>query len=104
VPLDVSSEDSIKALTSHLPPSIPIDILVNNAGALVNVDLNSATSKVMLDTYMVNAVAPLLVTQTLLGNLKEGAKKNPGKTMIINVTSRMGSIADNTSGKSYAYR
>jgi len=45
----------------------------------------------------VNAYGPLRVTTTLLPQLKEGSK-------IANITSRMGSIADNTSGNYYGYR
>jgi len=45
----------------------------------------------------VNAYGPLRVTQGLLSNLNEGAK-------IAMITSRMGSITDNTSGGRYGYR
>src|SRR5690606_32546195 len=45
----------------------------------------------------VNALGPLKVSAALLGNLRDG-----GKLAII--TSRMGSMADNTSGGHYGYR
>src|SRR5690606_36156255 len=47
--------------------------------------------------FLVNAEAPLRVTEALLGNLASGAK-------IAFITSRMGSIADNGSGGYYGYR
>jgi NAD(P)-dependent dehydrogenase (short-subunit alcohol dehydrogenase family) len=45
----------------------------------------------------VNAIGPLRLTRALLGQLPRGAK-------VILMTSRMGSIEDNTSGGSYGYR
>jgi NAD(P)-dependent dehydrogenase (short-subunit alcohol dehydrogenase family) len=45
----------------------------------------------------INAYAPLRVTEALLSNLQSGSK-------IANITSRMGSIADNDSGGRYGYR
>ena len=47
--------------------------------------------------FEVNALAPLKITHALLPNLKSGSK-------IIVITSRMGSLADNTSGSRYGYR
>ncbi len=47
--------------------------------------------------FEVNALGPLRLTQALLTNLKQGSK-------VIIMTSRMGSIEDNTSGGSYGYR
>ncbi|MDP3535420.1 MAG: SDR family NAD(P)-dependent oxidoreductase, partial [Halomonas sp.] len=45
----------------------------------------------------INAYAPLRVVEALLPTLKKGSK-------IANITSRMGSIADNDSGGRYGYR
>lgn len=47
----------------------------------------------------VTTTGPLLVSRALLPNLR--LAKSP---RIVNITSRMGSIADNTSGGSYGYR
>ena len=47
--------------------------------------------------FEINALAPLQVTEALLDNFVEGSK-------IANITSRMGSIADNDSGGRYGYR
>jgi NAD(P)-dependent dehydrogenase (short-subunit alcohol dehydrogenase family) len=45
----------------------------------------------------VNALAPLRITQLLQQNLRNGSK-------VVLITSRMGSIDDNTSGSMYGYR
>lgn len=50
-------------------------------------------------TFRTNAFGPLILTQALLSNLT--SVPNP---RIGNITSRMGSVADNTSGGFYAYR
>ncbi len=47
--------------------------------------------------FRVNAMGPLLVTQILLDQLKKGGK-------IALITSRMGSMSDNSSGGYYGYR
>ena len=60
--------------------------------ALSNLDF-----KAIREQFEVNALGALRVTQALLNNLADNAK-------IILMTSRMGSIADNTSGGSYGYR
>ncbi len=76
-----------------------LDLLINNAGVLRSSSL--AEIEDQLDDfrlqYEVNALAPLRVTRALLDHLEDGAR-------VIIITSRMGSIADNTSGGQYAYR
>ena len=49
------------------------------------------------EQFEVNALGPLMLTEQLLPNIVEGGK-------IALISSRMGSIADNTSGSSYGYR
>jgi len=61
----------------------------------------------MMDTFRTNTVGPLLVCQALLSSGKLGAPQSAegaGATIVANVTSKMGSIDDNGSGGSYAYR
>jgi len=94
--IDVAKPADIQALAEKLT-SIKIDLLINNAGIfhadpLGEIDFNNLTQQ-----FLVNAQAPLHVTEALLGCLNEGAK-------IAFITSRMGSIADNTSGGYYGYR
>jgi NAD(P)-dependent dehydrogenase (short-subunit alcohol dehydrogenase family) len=51
----------------------------------------------MLDHFEVNTLGPLRVTEALAGNLRKGSK-------IAIITSRVGSIADNSSGGYWGYR
>ena len=53
----------------------------------------------MATSLQVNTIAPLLLTQALIANFKRGTDSK-----LIYVTSKMGSIEDNTSGASYIYR
>ena len=61
--------------------------------------LETITSSLLVHTYSANAFGPLLLTQALLPNLL--ASQSP---RVYNVSSRVGSIADNSSGGAYAYR
>ncbi|HUH00297.1 MAG TPA: SDR family oxidoreductase [Gammaproteobacteria bacterium] len=97
--VEVGDPDSVKRLATVLEGQ-PLDWLINNAGVLRPDTLGGLHGEALEDLYLqlrVNSVGPLLVTQALLGNLQRGAK-------IGIVTSRMGSVADNTSGGYYGYR
>lgn len=106
VELDVDSVDSIKQLPSKLKAKgvEEITILINNAGVLHRDEgIQSETQSLeslaqsMRDHFTTNAIGTVLVTKALLPFLKPVSK-------VINVTSRMGSIDDNTSGAYYGYR
>jgi NAD(P)-dependent dehydrogenase (short-subunit alcohol dehydrogenase family) len=77
-----------------------IDALINNAGVLRRDRLGSLGEESVDDIllqFRTNSLAPLLVTEALLPNLRGGSK-------VAIVTSRMGSVTDNTSGGYYGYR
>lgn len=74
-----------------------IDLLINNAGVLAKESLEDLDPHTIEHQFIVNALGPLLITQCLLKKLKQGSK-------VIHITSRMGSMADNTSGGYYGYR
>ena len=96
--IDLTDGASLAELTDRLSGT-KIDLLINNAGVLRAsslADIEDQLADFRLQ-YEVNALAPLRVTRALLGNLVDGGK-------LIIITSRMGSIADNTSGGQYAYR
>lgn len=97
---DLQKNSEIKALSRHLKDQ-PIDILVNNAGVFMGRGKNfeELTEDEILKTITINTLAPIFVTQTLLPNLQKS--KAP---KIFSITSKMGSIADNTSGGYYSYR
>mgnify|MGYP001794280970 FL=1 len=79
----------------------PIDVLINNAGIYRQSNLEDLNVEGIKEQFEVNAIAPLKLTQALLSNLKASTAQ-PIKVAIM--TSRMGSIADNTSGGTYGYR
>ena len=76
---------------------MPLDVLINNAAIAKRITLENLEFDSIRAQFEVNAIGALRVTHTLLPNLKTGSK-------VVMMTSRMGSIADNTSGGSYGYR
>ncbi|WP_373046823.1 SDR family oxidoreductase [Vulgatibacter sp.] len=94
--LDVADDESVRRLGERLQ-GVHLDLLVNNAGILDRDGLDPLDLESIRRQFEVNALGPLKVTAALLGNLGEGSR-------IVLVTSRMGSIADNTSGGYYGYR
>lgn len=94
--IDVTDDSSVAKLRERLGET-PIDLLVNNAGVLSIESAGAWNPDSIRDQFEVNALGPLRVTMTLLPLLHRGSK-------VILVTSRMGSIADNTSGGAYGYR
>ncbi len=94
--VDITSDTDVLSLIKRLDRQ-PIDVLINNAGILERVSLDSLDLNSIRRQFEVNALAPLRLTRALLPNIKSGGK-------IIIMTSRMGSIEDNTSGGSYGYR
>ncbi len=78
----------------------PIDILINNAGvSSTNQHLEAVSPKPWLEVLKVNLIAPLIVTQSIINNVKRGSEKK-----IYFLSSQLGSIGDNTSGGMYIYR
>ena len=83
-------------LTQRLD-GVQIDVLINNAGILTSESLPDIDFDALQRQMEINAFGPLRITQALLSRLQEGSK-------VAIITSRMGSIADNTSGGMYGYR
>jgi len=94
--VDVSDASNISALAGD-PRLDEIDVLINNAGILHSDSLGDINYSDIRQQLEVNAIAPLNVTEALLGKLKS-------KSKVALITSRMGSINDNTSGGYYGYR
>jgi len=94
---DVSQDDVPRGV---LPDTI--DLLINNAGVYGSTkggqSLDEVASNDMLETFNVNCVGPLRVVKYL----KDRVVAAQG--VIANVSSKMGSSADNSSGGTYAYR
>lgn len=94
--VDVSTEQGLDIMVQALA-NLRIDILINNAGILRDETLSDFNTQTITEQFLVNAIAPIQVCQKLQDNLHAGSK-------IGLVTSRMGSITDNTSGGRYGYR
>ena len=94
--VDVSDQASARDLAQRLD-GVSVDLLINNAGLLSNESLASLDLDGIRRQFEVNSLGPLVMTHALLDRLA-----NPAKVGII--TSRMGSVADNSSGGMYGYR
>jgi NAD(P)-dependent dehydrogenase (short-subunit alcohol dehydrogenase family) len=97
--VDVTRDEDVAALVARLDGQ-RIDYLVLNAGVLSRESLDALTPEAfdaIRYQFEVNTLGPLRMTAALRGNMKEG-----GKIGII--TSRMGSLEDNSSGGYYGYR
>ncbi|MEL7086182.1 MAG: SDR family oxidoreductase [Cyanobacteria bacterium P01_A01_bin.3] len=94
--IDIATDEGIAALDRQLADTT-IDVLINNAGILQRVSLEHLDLDSIRMQFEVNAIAPLRVTHTLLDRMATPSK-------VVLMTSRMGSITDNTSGSSYGYR
>ena len=94
--IDLQSDDAVKCLTDALADR-RIDLLISNAGILQDEQLGSLDIASIEQQFQVNALGPLRLVSALQANLSVGSK-------IALITSRMGSIEDNTSGGRYGYR
>lgn len=96
--LDVGNSEDIKQLAIELK-SQSIDILINNAGIYRPSTIGNINKKEWMESFLINTIAPYEVTNYFLPHLLKGELKK-----IVSITSKMGSIDDNTSGGSYIYR
>jgi NAD(P)-dependent dehydrogenase (short-subunit alcohol dehydrogenase family) len=94
--IDVSNDNCAEFIKEALGDQ-QIDILINNAGVMSRQSIDDLNFDETRWQFEVNSLGPLRVTKALFSNFKEGSK-------VAIITSRMGSIADNTSGSHYGYR
>jgi len=94
--IDITQDDAVATLMQRLEGT-SIDILINNAGVMEINSLDNLDFDSLRRQYEVNTLGTLRVTKALLDRLHAGSK-------IVIITSRMGSIGDNTSGGYYGYR
>ena len=94
--VDVSSPENVADLRNRLE-GVAIDLLISNAGLLVRNSLGDLDFDTIRRQFEVNAMGPLIVADAFLGAM------GPGSKLVI-ITSRMGSLGDNTSGGAYGYR
>ena len=94
--VEVTDDASVRRLAKTLDGRL-LDILINCAGILTRETLDDLNVDQIRKQFEVNTIGPLRVTAALLPNLRKGSK-------VAIITSRMGSIEDNTSGSRYGYR
>ena len=100
LPLDLADESSVQIFAAEVGRQ-PIDVLINNAGVYGprDAELGNLRGGDWAEVLWIDVIAPLLLTQALLPALRQGTEKR-----IAFLSSKMGSIEDNTSGGSYVYR
>ncbi len=97
--LDVDDPGLIEAFAAKIGAR-PIDILINNAGiyAPKAQPLRALDAETWLDHFRTNTLAPVFLARAFEEHLAQT------KGTCIALTSKVGSIADNTSGGGYMYR
>ena len=107
--LDVTQFDSFSSVSGQvleITGDSGVNILINNAGVSPkSTRINLVTDQQMLDTITSNVIGPLMLTKALLPQLKQGALLSQTPSLIVNMSSILGSIAENTrQGGLYPYR
>jgi NAD(P)-dependent dehydrogenase (short-subunit alcohol dehydrogenase family) len=105
--LDVSDPSSVKSAAMSLqnrPGFNGVTHVIHNAGVFESMDtgLMQMTKERMMKMFEVNAIGVLLVAQSfvpLMTNTREG-----GLPIFACLSSKVGSVDDNQSGRGYAYR
>jgi NAD(P)-dependent dehydrogenase (short-subunit alcohol dehydrogenase family) len=97
---DMLELSTIQALAYELR-NYPVDVLINNAGIYGsnNNTFGSVEVNSWLQTFQVNTIAPLKMVEAFSEQLMMGRRK-----IVVCLSSKMGSMADNGSGNSYIYR
>ncbi len=95
--LDVADFSSIDQFAKTFKQ--PIDILINNAGVYHNISMEHINYDAWLDAFKINTLAAFKMTTSFLPHLKKGTLKK-----VASLTSKMGSIDDNSGGSEYLYR
>jgi len=100
LPLDVSSAESIQSLAASLAGRA-LDLVVLNAGVMgkASSKLGELEQADFMHSMCVNTVAPALLIQALVDNLRLGELKT-----VVALSSVLGSIAGNSDGGLYSYR
>ena len=98
--LDMASAESITQLGEKLDGQ-PIDVLINNAGTggITGIQFGQMDYANYQQCFAINSTGPIILADALLENIRRGELKK-----IATITSRMGSIGDTDTGRSYAYR
>ena len=111
VQLDVNDFEGFNQVVSEVERKLEgrgLDLLLNNAGIMDRSTLDEVTAEGMISVYKTNTVAPLMLAKAFRPLLRRGASQRSegdfAKTLIVNISSGAGSIANNTWSKMYPYR
>ena len=96
--LDVADFDQIEALGRKLM-DLPIQLLINNAGIYPDSTFRNIDYAKWMDAFKVNTMSTLKLAEVFIPQLVKA-----GNAKLVAMTSKMGSIDDNTSGGEYLYR
>jgi NAD(P)-dependent dehydrogenase (short-subunit alcohol dehydrogenase family) len=98
--LDVTNYQQMATVADQLG-SRPIDILLSNAGIYGSkgVGFGEVDAQEWRQVLEVNTIAPLMLVQTFIEQVAASQQK-----LVAVISSKVGSIADNSSGGSYIYR
>lgn len=96
--LDVADFAAIESLAASLK-GVKIDLLINNAGVYPHSDLEHADAESWLHAFKVNSMAPFKMATAFIPHVAASQLKK-----VVTLSSKMGSLDDNTSGGSYIYR
>lgn len=99
-PLDVADARQIDNLRAVIGKT-PIDVMINNAGVYgqKNGGFGKTDASVWEETFRINVIAVMKMMEAFADAVAAGNSK-----IIANMSSKMGSMADNNSGGSYVYR
>ncbi len=98
IALDMNNFSQIDTVALQLKDQ-KIDVLINNAGVYPESSLNNIDYDDWATAFKINTMAPLKMVQTFMSHIAGSHLKK-----IVTLSSKMGSLDDNTSGGSYIYR
>ncbi|XP_022125290.2 C-factor [Pieris rapae] len=112
--LDVTNYEKLDDVAMQIKKVVGdrgLNVLINNAGVTTRfTKLNLVKADQLLENLSVNTIAPILLTKALVPLLKQAAVTNSAKPIgaqkaaVINMSSILGSIAQNDQGGFYPYR
>ena len=100
VAMDVTDAESVRNATTQLK-DVAIDVLINSAGiaGVPGQKTGSVDYESWAYVFDVNTMGPLRVIESFSDHIARSERR-----LVVTITSGMGSLADNTSGGSIAYR
>jgi len=112
--IDLNNFDQYERLVKEVESVVKdkgLNVLFNNAGiAPRSTRIHNVEESDLIQTFTTNTIIPIMLTKAFLPLLKQASDVNGAKPMgveraaIINMSSILGSIGNNTEGGLYAYR